>query len=365
MAEKSFEDKTEKATPKKRQEARKKGEVAKSRELPSVAVLLASLIALTIFGSYMHTHIKTIMGLAFSLPILNDLNVPDLMAFAREMVFLFILTLCPLLVAVVVAAILSNIMQVGFMLSGESIKPKMSKLDPIKGFGRLFSKQSFMELFKSLLKLAIVGGVGYLTIKGEMKNLFLLGDMELNSIIDYILVTTFKLFVRCTLAMIFIVAIDYAFQKWDFEKRLRMSKKEVKDELKKTEGDPLIKSRIRSIQLQMARKRMMQEVPKADVVITNPTHLAVALKYDGSVMNAPKLLAKGAGEIAKRIRDLAEKHDIPIVENKELARTLYSIVETGQEIPAFLYQSVAEVLAYIYKLKTEGSGFKGSTVAGL
>jgi flagellar biosynthetic protein FlhB len=130
----------------------------------------------------------------------------------------------------------------------------------------------------------------------------------------------------------------------------------VKDELKKTEGDPLVKSRIRSIQLQMARKRMMQEVPKADVVITNPTHLAVALKYDGPAMNAPKLLAKGAGKIAKRIKDLAEKHDIPIVENKELARSLYSIVEIGQEIPAFLYQSVAEVLAYIYKLKTEGSG---------
>ena len=351
MAEESFEDKTEKATPKKKEEARKKGDVAKSKELPSVAVLLAGLITLTVFGSYMYTHIQTIMRASFSLPISKDLNIPEFMVFAEKMITLFILTLSPLLAAIFITAVLSNIMQVGFMLSGESIKPKLSKLDPIKGFGRLFSKQSFMELFKSLLKLAIVGGVGYLTVKAEMKNVHLLGDMEFNSIIAYVLLTIFKIFIRCTLAMILLVVIDYAFQKWEFEKKLKMSKKEVKDEFKRTEGDPLIKSRIRSIQMQMARKRMMQEVPKADVVITNPTSLALALKYDSSVMGAPKLLAKGAGEIAKRIRELAEKHDIPVVENKELAQSIYSLVEIGQEIPPTLYEAVAEVLAYIYKLK--------------
>jgi len=354
MAEKSFEDKTEKATPKRRQEARKKGEVAKSRELPSVAVLLASLVTLTIFGSYMYTHINTLMGRSFSLPFSNDLNVHDLLDFTHEMVVSFILILAPLLAAIVIAAILSNILQVGFMLSAETIKPKLSKVDPIKGFGRLFSKQSLMELFKCLMKLAIVGGVGYLTVKGEMKNLSLLSDMDLGSIVAYIIHTIFILFIRCSLAMIIIVGLDYAFQKWNFEKKLKMSKKDVKDELKKTEGDPLIKSRIRTIQMQIARKRMMHDVPKADVVITNPTHLAVALKYDGSVMNAPKLLAKGSGEIANRIKDLAEKHDVPIVEDKELARSLYSLVEVGQEVPGALYQSVAEVLAYIYKLKAEG-----------
>jgi len=355
MAEKSYDDKTEKATPKKRQEARKKGEVAKSRELPSVAVLLASLITLSISASYMYTHIRTIMGKSFSFPIPNDLHVHDFIAFGRETITLFILTLGPLLAAIVIAAVLSNIMQVGFLFSAETIRPKMSKLDPIKGFGRLFSKQSFMELFKSLLKLAIVGGAGYLTIKGEIRNISFLGDMELHSIISYILVTIYKIFITCTIAMIFLVAIDYAFQKWDFAKRLRMSKKEVKDEFKKTEGDPLIKSRIRGIQMQMARKRMMHDVPNADVVITNPTRLAVALKYDGLVMNAPKLLAKGAGEIAKRIRDLAEHHDIPVIENKELARSLYSLVEVGQEVPGTLYQSVAEVLAYIYRIKAQNS----------
>jgi flagellar biosynthesis protein FlhB len=358
MAEKSYEDKTEKATPKKRKEARKKGEIAKSRELPSVAVLLASLITLSIFASYMYTNIKTIMGKSFSLPIGSEVHVQDYVVFGQDMITLFVLTLAPLFAAIVIAAVLSNIMQVGFLLSADSIKPKLSKLNPLKGFERLFSKQSIMELFKSLLKLAIVGGVGYLTIKGEIKNLLFLGDMELHSIITYTFATIFKLFITCTIAMIFLVAIDYAFQKWDFEKRLRMSKNEIKDEFKKTEGDPLIKSRIRSIQMQMARKRMMHDVPNADVVITNPTHLAVALKYDGLTMNAPKLLAKGSGEIAKRIKLLAEKHDIPIIENKELARSLYSLVEVAQEVPGVLYQSIAEVLAYIYRIRAHKSKLK-------
>ncbi|MDY7034716.1 MAG: flagellar biosynthesis protein FlhB [Thermodesulfobacteriota bacterium] len=351
MAEKSFEDKTEQPTPKKRLDARKKGEVAKSKELPSVAVLLSALLSLSLFGSFIYSHIQTIMREALSLPTLNDLNMPDFMAFAQNIITLFILAMSPLFAGIVIMAVLSNIMQVGFMLSGESIKPKFSKLNPIKGFGRLFSKQSFMELVKSLLKLAIVGCVAYITLKGEMKNLSHIGELQFNSMIHYILITIFKIFIRCTLAMIFLVVIDYAFQKWDFEKKLKMSKKEVKDEFKRTEGDPLIKSRIRNIQMQMARKRMMQSVPEADVVITNPTHLAVALKYDGSSMSAPKLLAKGAGEIAGRIRDLAQKNDIPIVENRELAQNLYAMVEIGHEIPHVLFQAVAEVLAYIYKLK--------------
>ncbi len=351
MAEKSFEEKTEQPTPRKREDVRKKGEVAKSRELPSVAVLLTGLITLTVFGSYMYSQIQTIMKGAFSLPTLHDLSLADLMVFGEKMITSFILTISPLLAAIVIAAVFSNIMQVGFMFSGELIKPKLSKLDPIKGFGRLFSKQSFMELFKCLLKLAIVGGIAYWTLRGEMKNLPSLGEMEVHSIVIYILLAIFKIFIRCTLAMIFLVVIDYAFQRWEFEKKIKMSKKEVKDEFKRTEGDPLIKSRIKSIQMQMARRRMMQAVPQADVVITNPTALAVALKYDSPSMGAPRLLAKGSGKIAAKIKELAVKHDIPILENKDLARSLYSLVEIGEEIPPALYQAVAEVLAYIYKLK--------------
>lgn len=350
MSEESNEEKTEEPTPRKRQELREKGEVAKSRELPSVAVLLSSLMALTFFGSFMYSQIQLIMQKTLSLPMLNDLNVADFIIFAHKITIQFILTISPLLAAVFITALLSNIMQVGFVLSGESITPKLSKLDPIKGFTRLFSKQSLMEVCKSFLKMAIVGAISYYTIKAEMKNVPMLGDMGVKAIWVYILTVFFKIFLRCTLAMVFVVVIDYAFQRWEFENRIKMSKQEIKDEHKKSEGDPLIKSRIKSIQMEMARKRMMQSVPEADVVITNPVRLAVAVKYDPE-MNAPKVLAKGAGEVAKKIRDLATEHDIPILEKKELARNLYKLVEIGQEIPAVLYQAVAEVLAYIYRLK--------------
>lgn len=351
MAEESFEERTERPTPKKREEVRRKGQVAKSREIPSVAVLLAGLISLGIFGSYMYSHIQLIMTEACSLLSLDDLTIADFIVFAQKMITLFIFTILPLLVVIFITAIFSNITQVGFMVSGELIRPKLSKLDPIKGLGRLFSKQSFMELFKSLLKLAIVGGVAFFTIRFEMKHVSILGEMEPNSIIGYILVTIFKIFIRCILAMIVLAVIDYAFQKWEFEQKIKMTKKEVKDEFKRTEGDPLVKSRIRSIQRQMARRRMMQAIPQADVVITNPTRLAVALRYDNTVMNAPLMVAKGSGEIAERIRELAEAHDVPVVEDKKLAQSLYSMVEVNQEIPPMLYEAVAEVLAYIYRLK--------------
>ena len=349
MSEENNEEKTEEPTPRKRQELRDKGEVAKSRELPSVAVLLSSLMALTFFGSFMYSQIQLIMQETLSLPMLGDLNVFDFIIFARKTTTRFILTISPLLAAVFITAILSNIMQVGFVLSGESISPKLSKLAPIKGFTRLFSKQSLMELCKSLFKMVIVGAISYYTIKAEMKNVPMLGEMGVKAIWVYILTVFLKIFLRCTLAMVFVVVIDYAFQRWEFENRINMSKQEIKDEHKKSEGDPLVKSRIKSIQMEMARKRMMQSVPEADVVITNPVRLAVAVKYDPD-MNAPKVLAKGAGEVAKKIRDLATEHDIPILEKKELARNLYKLVEIGQEIPAVLYQAVAEVLAYIYKL---------------
>ena len=352
MAEESFEEKTEQPTPKKRQELKEKGEVAKSKELPSVAVLLAALISLSLFGSFMYNHVQIIMKEGFSLPSTHNFNVPEFLKFAQNIIGRFIILLSPLFGAIFITAILSNIMQVGFILSGESIIPKLSKISPIKGIERLFSKQAFMEFMKSLLKLIIVGGVAFLTVKGEMNNFALLGDMELNSIFVYILKIFFKIFIRCSLAMIILVVIDYAFQRWEFENRIKMTKQEVKDEFKKSEGDPLIKSRIKSIQMEMARKRMMQDVPEADVVITNPTHLAVALKYDSSTMSAPKLIAKGSRKIAEKIKEIASEHGIPILENKELARNLYSLVEIGQEIPPALYQTVAELLAYIYRLKS-------------
>ena len=351
MAEESFDEKTEQPTPKKREDARRKGQVAKSRELPSIAVLISGVVIMAIFGSYMNSQLQSMVAKVFSTISLSNMDKPDVTAFAKEMVGLFVLIMAPLLTANFVTAIFSNILQVGFMVSGESISPKLSKLNPIMGFKRLFSMNSVAELLKSILKLVIIGTVAYFSIKGEMERLTNLIDIELSEIISYMLYTIMKISIKCTLAMILLVVADFAYQKWQFEKRLRMTKKEIKDEFKRTEGDPQIKSRIRSIQMEMARKRMMQDVPKADVVITNPTHFAVALKYESGSMTAPKLLAKGAGAVAFRIKEIAQKHHIPVVENKELAHDLYKLVEIGREIPVNLYQAVAEVLAYIYKLK--------------
>lgn len=351
MADESFEDKTEQATPKKREDARKKGETAKSKELPSVAVLMASLMTFVMFGTYMFDRIQMLMITTFRFPMGHELPLADFMALSREMIQAFFLIMAPLLLMIVIVAVVSNVMQVGFMVTTENLAPKFSKLDPIKGLTRLFSKQSLMEAIKTVAKLIIVGWVGYVTIQGEMEQLFVLGDLPFDEIVSYIFAATFKLFIRCALAMIVIVVVDYAFQKWQFEEKLKMSKKEIKDEMKESEGDPMVKSRIRSIQMQMARNRMMQDVPDADVVITNPTHFAVALKYDDLSMGAPRVVAKGKGEIARKIKSLAAEHGVLMYENRELARNLYKMVEIGQEVPPLLYQAVAEVLAYVYKQK--------------
>lgn len=351
MAEESTEEKTEKPTPKKREETRNKGEVAKSRELSSVVVLFSGLFVMVIFGSFMLSKIHELMKGIFSNPTINDQTVSSVIEFIQQLIISFLVIIGPLLAAVFIGAVLSNVMQVGFMFSGELIKPKLSKLNPMKGLKRLVSMQSLMELAKSIVKLIIIGITAYLTIKQEMDNVSMLGELEIGAIFQYIFSIYYRILLRCSIAMVVLALIDYGFQKYEFEKRIKMSKQEIKDEYKKTDGDPLVKSRIKTIQMEMARKRMMQAVPEADVIITNPTHYAVALKYDSLNMNAPKLVAKGAGEIAGRIKSLAAKHNVPVLENKELARNIYKLVEIGSEIPTDLYQAVAEVLAYIYKLK--------------
>jgi flagellar biosynthetic protein FlhB len=197
--------------------------------------------------------------------------------------------------------------------------------------------------------------VAYGSVRDEIGGLAGLGDMALSSVALHSLSGLFTIFVKCALAMMVLVALDYAFQRWEFEKRIRMTRQEIKDELKKSEGDPLIKARVKSIQREMARRRMMQSVAKADVVITNPTHLAVALSYKSSEMNAPQVVAKGAEKIAEKIREVAKKHAVPIVENKKLAQSLYTMVDLGHEVPGTLYQAVAEILAYVYRLKVRGN----------
>lgn len=351
MAEESFQEKTEKATPRRREDVRKKGEVAKSRELPSAAVLLSGGLAMGVMGAFIYTEVTRITKSLLSFSTIHGDGMETVLLLLEDCVQAFLLAISPVLAVVFMTALAANLAQVGFLLAPEAIKPKLSKVNPLKGFGRLLSKQSAMELVKSLLKLLIIGIVATVSIKNEMGGLSDLGDMEVVSIGLHVLRGIFRIFLKCGLAMIIVVGLDYAFQRWEFEKRIRMTRQEVKDELKKAEGDPLIKARVRSVQRAMARRRMMQSVAKADVVITNPTHIAVALSYQSLSMGAPQLVAKGAEKMAEKIREVARKNGVPIVENKKLAQSLYTMVDVGQEIPGTLYQAVAEILAYVYRLK--------------
>ncbi|MBW2559593.1 MAG: flagellar biosynthesis protein FlhB [Deltaproteobacteria bacterium] len=352
MAEQNKDqEKTERATPKKREDARKKGQVAKSREASSAAVLLAGL-AFFWFGSA--GMVEKLMALTrWSLTQSARFNVDhtNILALSVDLVYRVFVLISPLLLAALLMGLLVNYLQVGFVLSAESVQPKFSKIDPLKGFGRLFSLKSLVELVKNIFKIFVVGFAVYIILSGEIDRFVLLVDQSAGGIMMYIGGVAFKIVLSVCLVLIVLAVLDYAYQKWEFEKDMRMTKQEIKDESKQSEGDPLIKARIRRLQRDAARKRMMASVPKADVVITNPTHLAVALVYDQTRMSAPKVVAKGAGFIAEHIREIARKNNVSIVENKPLAQVLYKKVDVDDLIPANLYRAVAEVLAFVYGMK--------------
>ena len=353
MPQGSDQEKTEQATPKRLQEMREKGQVAKSREVPSAAILIASLLIFYFLGSAMIKDFMELMEWSFANSARFELRSGNFNWLLLELFRRGIKIVAPLFVALMVAGLLSNIVQVGFLFSTKAIAPKFSKLDPLKGFGRMVSKQALVELIKSLFKIAVVGCVTYFTVKGELNQIIPLMDKELWSIMTYIGSVCFKILLRTSWVLIVLAVIDYVFQKWDYMQEAKMTKQEVKDEFKQREGDPLIKSRVRQAQREMAKRRMMEAVPKADVVITNPTHLAIALEYNTQTMSSPQLTAKGSRLMAERIKAIAQENNIPIVENKPLARALFKGVEIGQEIPAIFYKAVAEVLSYVYQLKNK------------
>ncbi|HPA15571.1 MAG TPA: flagellar biosynthesis protein FlhB [Desulfobacterales bacterium] len=351
MPEESFQEKTEKATPKKREKVREEGQVAKSMELPSVLILMAAIIVLYIFGYYSYQNLTGLLRYSFTFDSIPNLDLKHGIFLMNKHTIQMILILAPLMVAVFLAALVANFFQVGFYVSFKAVEPKLNKLDIIKGFGRLFSMRSLVELTKSIVKLCIIGVIAYFVVKGEANRMLGMHDASVAYFLLFILKGIMKIFFWVILAMSAMAVLDYGFQKWQFEKQIMMTKQEVKDESKQMEGDPQVKSRIRSIQYQAARKRMMQAVPEADVVVTNPTHLAIAIHYESGSMNAPKVTAKGAGLLAERIKKIARENHIPVIENKELARNLYKLVDIGQNIPLQLYRAVAELLAFVYKLK--------------
>lgn len=351
MAEDSFAERTEKATPKRREEARKKGRVARSREIPSAMVLLAGLSALSFSGTFMFHHLRSFMAQSLSRIGTKGLDGALVQSLGYEFVGSLLFILAPVLAAVTAVSLLSNYIQVGNLFAVELVKPDLARINPAKGLGRLFSRQSLVEFLKSIFKIAIVGLVVYSTLRSEVARILLLTGEDAGGLLHFISSVSFSIFLKAALAILLLAGLDYAFQRWSYEKELRMTKQEMKEEFKQVEGDPLIKSRIRSIQKELARRRMMAEVPKADVVITNPIHLAVALSYRSKEMEAPQVVAKGAGFVAERIKEVARSHEIPLVENKPLAQVLFKTVQIGQTIPVALYQAVADVLAYVYRLK--------------
>ena len=353
MPQGSDQEKTEQATPKRLQEMREKGQVAKSREVPSVAILVASLLIFYFLGSAMIRDFMDLMKWSFANSVHFEIQSGNLNWLLLEFFRRGLKIVAPMFVVLVAVGLLSNLLQVGFLFSTQAIAPKFSKLDPLKGFARMFSKQALVELIKSIFKVVIVGCVTYFTVKGELEEIVPLMDKEIWSVMSYIGSVCFKILLRTSWVLIVLAVIDYVFQKWDFMQEAKMTKQEVKDEFKQREGDPLIKSRVRQAQREMAKKRMMEAVPKADVVITNPVHLAIALEYNTEKMSAPQLTAKGSRLVAERIKAIAQEHNIPIVENKPLAQALFKGVEIGQEIPTVFYKAVAEVLSYVYRLKNK------------
>lgn len=351
MPEESYQEKTEPATQKRRQEARDKGQVAQSREIPSVLVLLSALGVFALSGSWMFLNISDLMGGVFQNVDSLSFNASSIYQFLLGILNRLFITLMPLLSIVLVAGIAANLLQIGFLFTGKPLVPNFTKLDPIKGIKKLFSLRSLVELVKALFKVLFIGVIVFLLLKGELTTIPSLMHMGVGDILSFIGRVAFKICLYTCLSLIVLAALDYAYQRWQHEKDLKMSKQEVKDEFKQREGDPAVKAKIKRIQIEMSQRRMMEMVPEADVVITNPTKLAIALKYNAEGMVAPKVIAKGAGFIAERIKGIAREKGIPVIENKPLAQTLFKLVEIGDLIPENLYRAVAEILAYVYRLK--------------
>ncbi len=344
------DEKTEPATPRRREEARKKGQVLKSVEVVSALVLLACFMALNALGPFLLSIFRETLSISLELGRQPELSAHGYSHFLW-LVGQYAKGALPLMAVALVVGVAANLAQVGFTLSSEPLQPNFGRLNPIQGFGRIFSKRAIFEMLKSLAKLGLVGWVVYRAIRDELARLPQLLGMEIGQIVSFIAQLVLTIGLRAGLVLLIVAAVDFFYQWRDYEKNLRMSKQEIKEEYKQTEGNPQIKSKIREKQRQMSLRRMMQEVPKADVIITNPTHFAVALAYREKEMSAPQVVAKGQDYMAQRIKALALESRVTIVENKPLARSLYQAAEVGDSVPQELYQAVAEVLAFVYRLK--------------
>jgi len=347
------DQKTERATPRRREDARRKGQVARSQELSTALVLLLGALTLYVTGPSASAGLKEIFSTCLSRNINETISVDSAFGILAGVGTAAIVSVAPLLGGVLAAAALGSYGQVGFVVSGEMLGPKFERLNPVSGFKRLLSVKSIAKLGTSLAKVAVVGSVAYVYLRYRTDDLGPLLDYSIPLIYESLCRWSFELVFVIALAFLVIAAADYAFQRWDFERDIRMTKEELREEIKRSEGDPLVRARVRQIQREMASRRMMQDVPTADVVVRNPTRYAVALRYEPVRNPAPTVVAKGMNLVAQKILEIARENGVPEVENKPLAQTLYRTLEIGSEIPPPLYKAVAEVLAYVYRLKAK------------
>ncbi|MCM8710983.1 fused FliR family export protein/FlhB family type III secretion system protein [Clostridium sp. SYSU_GA19001] len=345
------DDKTEEATPKKKKDARKKGQVARSKEVNLAFTLLVSTLLLLVLGAYVGGSLKATLITFLNNFLLTELDYNSVKSLTLTVIWRLAITLLPVVVPIMAMGILANFVQVGFIITGEPLKPQLSKLNPISGFKRMFSYRTFVETLKDLAIVSVLGYTGYKFIIDNYDYLLKISSLRIGAVPSAFVKLIVNVFSKVTIIMIIIALADYLYQKFQYNKELRMTKQEIKEEFKQQEGDPQIKSKIRQKQREMSQRRMMQSVSDATVVVTNPTHIACALKYEEGKDGAPKLVAKGADNIAIKIKDIAKENNVPIIENRALARLIYFDVEIDEEIPAEMYQAVAEVLALVYKMK--------------
>ncbi len=345
--------KTEKATPKKRRDERKKGHVAISKDVVMIASLLGTFALLKVLFPFMYRTIRDYMikylSLAPGVENLSDYSS----RISGDTAWAILKAALPILLAGIGLSVLGTGVQTKFLFSKSNLVPKFSKLNPIQGIKNILSLKSLIELLKNLLKITILGIILYQIIKGDLTPIARTIDMDLKDSSVYVLNAIMDMVFRVSLVFLAIAGFDFFYQRWDYERQIRMSKQELKEEFKQTEGNPEIKGRIRSLQRERARSRMMQSVPEADVIIRNPTHYAVALRYDIEKDNAPVLLAKGQDELALRIVAKGEEHGVYVIENKPLARGIYAATQVGAEIPSEYYGMVAEILVYVYRMNNK------------
>lgn len=347
------EEKTEEATPKKKSEARKKGQIARSKDVGLAITMVTCTLVILLLSGMIVGNLKDTMVYFLQSGMLQDINEMSIKSIVLTVLMKAGLCILPVVVPIMIAGIVASLMQTGFLLTGEPLKPKFSKLNPISGFKNMFSKKSFVDLLKNLAVVTVIGFIGFLYVRDNYDKILQISNTYLPSLGGQVQDLVVGIFFQVSVVLVIIAAADYFVQFKFHQKDLRMTKQEIKEEYKQMEGDPQIKSKIKQKQREMATRRMMASVADATVVITNPTHLSIALKYEEGNNEAPKVVAKGADLVALKIKEVAKENDVPIMENKPLARMIYEQVDIDREVPQEMYQAVAEILAMVYKLKNK------------